>query len=135
MGMDVFNPPSVFSYFSPFTTVPGSDQRGPEFGLMNTSTSLQRANFVNTMVFSRIGVSTNAPTGTSLDFSGMLYLASSPYELVADLSAMMMSGQMSEDAVQAIAAAVNVVPASNALRRVQTAAYLIASSAQYQVAR
>ena len=52
MGMDVFSPPSVFSYFSPFGGVPGSSGlRGPEFGLLNTSTALRRANFVNTLVF------------------------------------------------------------------------------------
>ena len=71
MGMDLFNPPSVFSYFSPATGVPGSPLKGPEFGILNTSTAIKRANFVNTMVFSKVAVSANAPTGTSLDFSAM----------------------------------------------------------------
>jgi uncharacterized protein (DUF1800 family) len=58
MGMDVFRPPSVFSYFSPAGVVPGANgARGPEFGLFTTSTALRRVNFVNTMVFSRIAVS------------------------------------------------------------------------------
>src|SRR5262249_16584904 len=34
MSMDVFNPPSVFSYFSPFGGVPGASLRGPEFGVL-----------------------------------------------------------------------------------------------------
>ena len=79
MGMDVFRPPSVFSYFSPCNGVPGSGGvRGPEFGLLSTSTALRRANFVNTMVFSRIAVGTNAPSGTSLDFSPLQALAGRP---------------------------------------------------------
>ena len=65
MGMDVFRPPSVFSYFSPATVVAGTPGvRGPEFGLFSTSTALRRLNFVNTIVFTGIGVSANAPTGT-----------------------------------------------------------------------
>ena len=69
MGMDVFRPPSVFSYFSPFNGVPGGGGlRGPEFGLLSTSTALARANFVNTLVFTRRSTSSaNAPNGTSLD--------------------------------------------------------------------
>ena len=135
MGLDLFNPPSVFSYFSPSTGVPGTNQRGPEFGLMNTSTALRRANFVNTMVFSRIAIGTNSPTGTSLDFSAFQPLAGSPADLVAALNALMTRGDLSADAVNAIVTAVNAVPASNPLRRVQTAVYLIGTSAQYQVAR
>ena len=41
MGMNLFAPPSVFSYFSPSTGVSGSNLRGPEFGLLNTSTAIR----------------------------------------------------------------------------------------------
>src|SRR6185503_11926315 len=34
LGLDVFRPPSVFSYFSPSGAVPGSALKGPEFGLL-----------------------------------------------------------------------------------------------------
>jgi uncharacterized protein (DUF1800 family) len=138
MGMDVFSPPSVFSYFSPFGGVPGSSLRGPEFGLLNTSTAIRRANFVNTMVFSRIAVSANYPfnpTGTSLDFSTLLPLAGDPAALVDTLNTLMLSGQMSSEMRTSIIAAVQAVASSNTLKRVRTAAYLIASSSQYQVER
>src|SRR5688572_7834786 len=136
MGMDLFVPPSVFSYFSPATGVPGSNLRGPEFGTLNTSTSIRRANFVNTMVFTGIAVSADAPTGTSLDFSGLEPLAANgPKDLVLKLNTLMMSGRMSQQMFDGILKAIYAVPASNRLRRAQTAVYLIATSAQYQVAR
>jgi uncharacterized protein (DUF1800 family) len=138
MGMDVFSPPSVFSYFSPFGGAPGSRARGPEFGLLNTSTAIRRANFVNTMVFNRIAVNTNSPfnpNGTSLDFSTFLPLAGNPEALVAALNNLMLSGEMSTEMRKSIMFAVQTVASSNPLKRVRTAAYLIASSSQYQVER
>jgi hypothetical protein len=138
MGMDVFSPPSVFSYFSPFGGVPGSGLRGPEFGLMNTSTAVRRANFVNTLVFSQIRPSTNSPfnpSGTSLDFSAFTPLAGTPEALVDALNTLMMAGRMSSDMRSAVVSAVRAVAASNSLKRVRTAVYLIATSSQYQVER
>ena len=47
---------------APSAGVPGGGGlRGPEFGILSTSTALARLNFVNTIVFSRINVGTNAP--------------------------------------------------------------------------
>ena len=136
MGMDVFRPPSVFSYFSPATVVPGTaGVRGPEFGLFSTSTSLRRLNFVNTMVFSRINVSTNAPSGTSLDFTPMLPLAATPPDLVDALDDLLMHGSMTDDMRLAIVQAVSAVAPTNALKRVRTAVYLVLTSSQYQVER
>jgi hypothetical protein len=138
MGLDVFNPPSVFSYFSPFGSVPGSSLRGPEFGELNTSTAVRRANFVNTIVFSKIAVGTNYPfnpNGTSLDFSAFQPLAGDPGSLVDALNTLMMSGEMSNYMRTSIINAVQAVAASNSLKRVHTAVYLIASSNQYQVER
>jgi uncharacterized protein (DUF1800 family) len=136
MGMDVFRPPSVFSYFSPATVVPGSaGVRGPEFGIFSTSTALRRLNFVNTMVFSRITVSANAPSGTSLDFTPLLPLASAPPDLVAALDDLLMHGSMSDDMRLSIEQAVSLVASTNALKRVRTAVYLVLTSSQYQVER
>ena len=138
MGLNVFSPPSVFSYFSPFGGVPGSSLRGPEFGLLNTSTAVARANVVNTLVFARIAAATAYPfnpSGTSLDFSGFQPLAGDPEGLVDALNALMMSGQMPPDMRSAVITAVSAVTSSNPLKRVRTAVYLIATSSQYQVER
>ena len=134
MGMDIFRPPSVFSYFSPNGTVPGGGGvRGPEFAIFTTSTSVRRINFVNTMVFSRIAASTNAPSGTSIDLSRLLPLASTPQDLVASLDELLMHGSMSAGMRDSIVNAVLAVPASNRLKRARTAVYLVLTSSQYQV--
>jgi len=136
MGMDVFRPPSVFSYFSPSATIAGTaGVRGPEFGLYTTSTALRRANFVNTMVFSTIPTGVNAPTGTALDLSPLTALAGNPDALLDDLNQLLLHGTMSTAMRDTIRQAVIAVPASNALKRARTAVYLVATSSQYQVER
>ena len=136
MGMDLFRPPSVFSYFSPSGTVPGSGGvRGPEFGLLTTSTALRRANFVNTMAFSRIAVGTNSPAGTSLDLAPLQALAGNPGAMVDSLNALLLHGTMSSEMRASVVTAVTAVAASNPAKRARTAVYLVASSSQYQVER
>jgi uncharacterized protein (DUF1800 family) len=136
MGMDVFRPPSVFSYFSPGTVAPfTTGVRGPEFGLFSTSTALRRLNFVNTMVFGSIAVSANDPTGTALDLSAMQALAASPADLVETLNGLLLHGAMSSAMRDSVITAVTAVPVSNPLKRARTAIYLVATSSQYQVER
>ena len=136
MGMDVYRPPSVFSYFSPGTVVPGTNGvRGPEFGLLSTSTALRRANFVNTIVFSRIAAGANAPNGTSIDLTGLRSLAADPAQLVDALDALLMHGTMSPEMRDSLIGAVTAVSATSPLKRVRTAVYLVATSSQYQVER
>ena len=136
MGMDLFRPASVFSYFSPAGAAPGTGGlRGPEFGLMSTSTALRRANFVNTMVFSRIATSANAPAGTSIDLSPLQPLSASPDALVDALNERLLHRTMSPEANASIVRAVGAVAATNTLKRVRTAVYLVLTSSQYQVER
>jgi len=136
MGMDVFRPPSVFSYFAPGTVVPGTaGVRGPEFGLFSTSTALRRINFINTIVFSRIAAGANAPTGTAIDFTPLLPLAATPGSLVDSLNDLLLHGTMSPEMRNSIVGAVQAVSASNAIKRVRTAVYLVLTSSQYQVER
>ncbi|MDQ3686475.1 MAG: DUF1800 family protein, partial [Acidobacteriota bacterium] len=136
MGMDVFRPPSVFSYFSPTTVVRGTNGvRGPEFGLLSTSTALRRANFVNTIVFTGIATSTNAPQGTSLNLASLQSLAGDPPRLVDELNNLLMHGRMSVEMRDSIIRAVSAVPGSNPLKRARTGLYLVATSPQYQVER
>jgi hypothetical protein len=136
MDQDIFRAPSVFNYYPPDYSVPGANGLlGPEFGILSTSTTLKRVNFVNTMVFSRINTSTDAPNGTSIDLSPMQALAGDPQQLVEALNQLLMHGAMSSGMRNQIVQAVSSVSSTNTLLRAQTAVYLVLTSTQYQVER
>jgi uncharacterized protein (DUF1800 family) len=138
MDQDLFRPPSVFSYYPPDYLAPGTtDVLGPEFGILSATTALRRANFVNAIVYATIAVSANAPTGTSIDQSGLQALAGDPAALVAELDRVLLHGTMSTAMRDSIVTAVNAVPAgTNQMRdRARAALYLVATSSQYQVQR
>ena len=136
MGMDLFRPASVFSYFSPAAAAPDTGGlRGPEFAIFSTSTALRRINFVNTMVFSRIAASANAPSGTALTLAPLQPLATDPGGLVDLLNERLLHGSMSGSMRDSIIRAVSAVARTNTLKRVRTAVYLVLTSSQYQVER
>jgi uncharacterized protein (DUF1800 family) len=136
MGLDVWRPPTVFSYYPADYLVPGSTTvLGPEFGLMDASKTLRRANFVNTMAFSTIPVGTNNPGGTALDFSALFPLTNTPQAMVDYLNGLLMHGTMSIPMQNSIVTAINAVPSTSPVTRAQTAVYLVATSSQYQVQR
>ena len=138
MGQNTFNAPTVFNYYSPDYVVPGTAVNGPEFGILTTGTAIARANFVNTLVFSRVSVGANAPTGTSIKLTDMQALAAADTtgnSLVDALNNKLMHGAMSPQMKNTILTAVQAVASSNSLLRAQTAIYLVATSSQYQVQR
>ena len=138
MAQNVFYAPTVFNYYSPDYVIPGTSLLGPEFNIMTTGTAIARANFVNTMVFSRINTSGNVPLGTSIDLSEMQALATADTtsnQLLDALNQKMMRGTMSASMRGAIMTAVQAVPSTSPLARAQQAIYLIATSSQYQVQR
>ncbi len=138
MGQDTLRPNTVFSYFPQdyFAPPASAGLLGPEFGIMDASTSLKRANFINTMVYSSIGVSTNAPNGTSIDLSELQQLAPTAGNLVDRLNRLMLHGTMSSDMRDSIITAVNAVtPSTDNLKRARQALYLVATSSQYQAQR
>ncbi len=138
MGQSAFFSPTVFNYYSPDYIIPGTALNGPEFNILTTGTAIARANFINTMVFSRVNVSALAPMGTSINFAEMQALAAtdtSSNQLLDTLNTRMMHGAMSANMRNTILTAVQTVPSTNPLLRAQTAIYLIATSSQYQVQR
>lgn len=138
MGQSAFFSPTVFNYYSPDYIVPGTALNGPEFNILTTGTAIARANFINTIVFSRVNVSANAPFGTALNLAEMQALAAadtSSNQLLDALNTQMMHGAMSAAMRNTILTAVQTVPSANPLLRAQTAIYLIATSSQYQVQR
>ena len=136
MSQDVFNAPSVFSFYPPTARVPGENALGPQFAIFSSLTSLRRANFANRVIFSNIPAAPpNRPSGTSIDLSPWDPLANNPDQLIETLNHLLLHGAMSAEMRDSVRVAVESVPASNARLRVRTALYLIAASSQYQVQR
>jgi uncharacterized protein (DUF1800 family) len=131
MGQNVFYPASVFNFFSPgyryLTHFPGQVQvstNAPEFQIQSTATTVNRTNFVNTLVYGTIA-------GVTLDFTPYLNLTSA--QLLDTLNQAMLHGTMSVQMRSSILNAVNAQTTAKA--RAQAALYLIASASQYQVER
>ena len=144
LGQNVFNPPTVFSYFPADFNLPGTNLFGPEFGILDTSSSYARSNFINTLFVANGGngipiSSPNRPQGTQISFASFQALSTTPQQLVDALNARLMHGTMSPQMNATIVATVTAITNSNAttqaLQRTQTAIYLVATSAQYQVER
>jgi hypothetical protein len=146
LGQNIFNPPTVFSYFPADFNLPGTDLFGPEFGILDTSTSYSRANFINTLFLQNGGNGIaaslpNRPQGTQINFASFQALATTPQipQLVDALDARLMhvtmSAQMKASIVATVTAITNANATTQALQRTQTAIYLVASSSQYQVER
>jgi hypothetical protein len=134
MGQDVWRPPTVFSYYPADYLLPGSTTiLAPEFGVLQATTALKRANFVNTMTFSNIPIGTNVPNGTAINISNLVGLAGNPTALVDYLNQILMHGAMSTTMQNDVITAVNAVAATNPTLRARQALYLVATSSQYQV--
>jgi len=141
LGQNVFNPPTVFSYFPADFGLPGTSMVGPEFGVLDTSTTYARANFMNTLFLQNTGIpgippsGTNRPTGTVINYAAYQAMAGNPQQLVDALNAKLMHGAMSSAMNANIVAAVTAITSADPAGRTRTAIYLVASSAQYQVER
>jgi uncharacterized protein (DUF1800 family) len=140
IGQNVFNPPTVFSYFPADYGVPGANLIAPEFGILDTSTTYGRTNLINTLFLANSGNGIpanppNRPSGTQLNYSSYQALAGNPQQLVDALNTRLMHGTMSQAMNANIVAAITAIASSDPAGRTRTAIYLIATSAQYQVER
>jgi uncharacterized protein (DUF1800 family) len=138
LDQPVFIPPTVFSYFTPLYQVPGTNLSGPAFEILTTSTTLRRANTVNTLVYQGISTNANTPAGTQLNLNNLTALADNPAAMVGALDSLLLHGTMTTAMKTQVLNAVNSIPSSDTgyqLKRSRTAVYLVASSQQYQVQR
>jgi hypothetical protein len=144
LGQDVFSPPTVFSYFPADFGLPGTNLVAPEFGVLDTSSTYQRANFVNTLFLANSGngiaaSSPNRPTGTQMNYSTYQAMAAActvgTCQLVDTLNTNLMHGTMSSSMRTSIVTAVTGISSGDPAGRTRTAIYLVATSSQYQVQR
>ncbi len=130
MGQNVFFPGSVFSYFSPGFRVPNSGTPplfGPEFQILTSVTSLERANFVGRVLGNQFS------TSVTVDYTPFNNLAATPDALVEFVNQLFMGGRMSSTERTRILTAVQASPSTDPRERVRTALYVTLVAAQAQV--
>ncbi|HEX6718923.1 MAG TPA: DUF1800 domain-containing protein [Pyrinomonadaceae bacterium] len=146
LDQPIFQPPTVFSYYQPSYIVPGTKILGPAFGILSTTTTLRRANNINTLIYT--GVSNNSsptagspdrPRGTSIDIANLEALAGNPVDVVNALDALLLHGTMTSQMRSSIVTAMNAINDADVTtrnqKRARTAVYLVATSSQYDVQR
>jgi uncharacterized protein (DUF1800 family) len=138
----IFLPPTVFSYYQPGYEIPGLKKLGPAFGILSTSTTLRRANNVNTLVYTGVApttTNTDRPRGTSLDLTNLEASSANPGAIADQLNALMLHGTMSTEMRTSLMTAMNAINdadlALRARKRARTAVYLVATSSQYDIQR
>jgi uncharacterized protein (DUF1800 family) len=144
-GQEVLYPPNVFSYFSPFAVVPGTTALGPEFALAHTGSAVARNNLIYQFTAGE-GLGFDRPTtaepypwvpcGTATDLSEVVAWAQadpSLNTLIEGLNTKMMHGTMSVEMKRKLRAAISHEAPD--VWKARTAAFLVASSSQYQIQR
>jgi len=146
LDQPIFQPTTVFSYYQPGYEVPGTKILGPAFGILSTTTTLRRANDINTLVFNGVSATTtptagspDRPRGTSIDIANLEALAGNPVDVVNALDALLLHGTMHPQMRASIITAMNAINDANVAtrnqKRARTAVYLTATSSQYDVQR
>lgn len=148
LDQDVWNPPTVFSYYPMEYVIPNTPLAGPEFQIFSTGTALKRPNAVNQLapanstasggINAASGAASNTPCGTRIQLTRLQDLATADNtggQLVEALNRELLNGSMSAAYRQQVLNAVQAVDAANTLKRARTALYVIATSSQYQVQR
>ena len=128
MSQSLFNSGSVFNFFPPQSLIPGTTLNGPEFAIFNTATSLNRVNFINTLVYGKIS------SATTVDFTPVIN-AGTPDQMVSWLNNLFLHGTMSSQMQSSIMTALGAVSSTDTTNLAKTAIYLVTSSSQYQVQR
>jgi len=127
MGESLFHAPSVFSYFSPQYRIRGG-LLGPEFQIYTTQTAANRADLVNSLLYSV------ADKGTTLDLSPFVARAGGTAGLLDYINGIFLHHSMSRELEQAATDAVNAAGPS-AQARVRAALYVVLTSGEYQIIR
>jgi len=148
LDQPIFQPPTVFSYYQPAYEVPGVKIIGPAFGILSTSTTLRRANVINTLIYTGVTANTtpiptnpDRPRGTSIDIANLEAMSVNPNDgqVVDVLNSLVLHGTMSTPMRNSIITAMNAITDANLTQRHQkrarAAVYLVMTSSQYDIQR
>jgi uncharacterized protein (DUF1800 family) len=134
LGQVPYKAASVFNFFSPSYTIPGTSLNAPEFGIQNSATSLARLNLADSIVRNHL-------TSFNIDMSPGSFLgqiATATGDPVADstnlvtaLNVLFTHNQLPSSITSAIAA--NAAVLADIGQRVRVSTWLVISSSLYQV--
>jgi uncharacterized protein (DUF1800 family) len=124
MGENLFNAPSVFSYFSPQNRTAGG-LFGPEFQIYSTQTAADRANTVTAALYGSLDKT------TKLDLSPFTAKAGSITDLLDYIGYVFLHNSMPAGLKQAAADAASA--AATPAAKAQAALYIVLTSSEYQV--
>ncbi|MCC2974141.1 DUF1800 family protein [Massilia sp. IC2-476] len=126
LGQQLLNAPTVFSFFSPLTPLPGHpEQFGPEFQVYTPALAVARANFVYRLLNDEFA------SMIKIDLGPYMNAAGDPAALVSLVDATLLHGRMSPATRQAILASVSAT--TDKKQRALTALYLTAITADFAV--
>lgn len=139
----LFRPPSVFNFYAPDYPVAGTALVGPQFGIHNAGTALDRMNFATYLVWwGGSGPESGVPNavGTRIDLTRFDSYAADPAALVDRLSILAVGGRLPTAARSAVIDAARTFnpttdPDNWRINRIRQAAFLIYSSPHYQIQR
>jgi len=124
LGQNLFNAPSVFSYFSPQNRIAGG-LLGPEFQIYSTQTASDRADLVNTALYGALD------STTTVDLSPFAARTNDMSSLLDYISYVFLHSSMSSALTQAAASA--FMAQSTAATKARAALYVVLTSSEYQV--
>ena len=124
LSENLFNAPSVFSYFSPQYRAPGG-LPGPEFQIYTTQTAADRANIVSAILYGHID------KGTTVNLASFVQRAGTPDILLNYIGEIFLHDAMSAALTQAATDAVSA--ANTPLAKAQAALYVVLTSGEYQI--
>jgi hypothetical protein len=126
LGEELISAPTVFSFFSPLTKLPGqAEMFGPEFQIYTPALAVARSNFIFRML------NGDMAGMIRIDLTPYVNAAGDPYALVNLVDAHLAHGRMSPATRQAILASVTATTDNR--QRAITALYLTAISADFAV--
>lgn len=124
LSENLFDAPSVFSYFSPQYHISG-ELLGPEFQIYTTQTAANRANIVYAILYGQID------KGTTVNLTPFVQRAGNTGSLLNYIGSIFLHGSMSPVLTEAATNAVKA--ATTPLAKAQAALYIVLTSAEYQI--
>jgi uncharacterized protein (DUF1800 family) len=128
---------SVFNFYSPDYLPPGELGQngvfGPEFQILNESTTITSANDLTNRLNAYLGNSGNAASTIAVNLDSLSAVAANADSLVDQVNNDLLYGSMTAATRASILSVINGIPASAPITRAQTALQLVLISPEYAI--